>query len=263
MKIGCPNHPRLDLLEEVQWIGTNGFDFLDLFLEPDRALPDRVDPKTLKGRLEEHGLAVVGHTAWYLPFGSPFPELREKAVEIVCGYLPFFQELACPLVTVHANWASGMFSDEECIDFQCQALASLAQAASRFGIGIMVEPMDTPRDTLKNLSRIVSRVPDLMVHVDVGHAHVQGIAPEAFFRQFPGRVVHIHLHDNDGSGDQHLPLDEGTIDWVATVAQIRGHYDGTITLEVFCGDREHLLLSKKKLERYWAEAGKLNPTSPR
>ncbi len=257
MKIGCPNHPRCNLLDEVQWIGTNGFDFVDLFVEPDLALPDRVDPKTLKARLEEHDLSVVGHTAWYLPFGSPLPGLRERAVEIVCGYLPFFQELACPLVTVHANWASGLFSDGECIGFQLHSLEKLVKEAARFGIRIMYEPMDTPRDTLENLSRIVSSLPDLMVHLDLGHAHVCGIPPRAFFRAFPGKVVHIHLHDNDGFSDQHLPVGMGAIDWKEWVSQIRTSYDGTITLEVFSSDRDHVLLSKRKLEQYWEEAGKV------
>jgi sugar phosphate isomerase/epimerase len=27
------------------------------------------------------------------------------------------------------------------------------------------------------------------------------------------RVTHLHLHDNDGTADQHLPLGQGTIDF--------------------------------------------------
>ena len=255
MKVGCPNHPRRDLLEEIRWIGVNGFDFVDLFVEPDRALPEKVDPGTLKDLLEEHRLGTVGHTAWYLPLGSPFGALREKAVEIVCGYLPFFQALDCPCMTVHANWASGLFSEEECVDFRVSSLERILRETERFGIQLMYEPLDTPRDTLENLVHILSRLPELAVHIDIGHAHVQGIRVGEFFERFPGKVAHIHLHDNDGSSDQHLPPGAGLIDWAEVLSDIRRFYDGTITLEVFSRDRDYLLLSKTKLEQYWKKAG--------
>ena len=40
MKIGFPNNPRKNILEEIEWIGKNGFDFIDLFLEEDQAGPE-------------------------------------------------------------------------------------------------------------------------------------------------------------------------------------------------------------------------------
>jgi hypothetical protein len=33
MKIGYANRPRKPLLQEIEWIGRDRFDFLDLFLE--------------------------------------------------------------------------------------------------------------------------------------------------------------------------------------------------------------------------------------
>jgi len=257
MKIGCSNHPRRDLIEEVRWIAANGFHFLDLFMEPDAALPDRVAVGLLKQTLADAGMPVVGHTAWYLPFGSPYPELRRQAVEIVCGYLPFLRELGCPLLTVHANWAPGLFSDRECIDFQLCSLEPLLTSAERSQVRLIYEPLDTSRDTLDNLAVLLSRLPDLLIHLDLGHAHLCGLEPEAFFRRFPGKVAHIHLHDNDGRRDLHLPPGTGSIDWIRILRQVRRHYDGTITVEVFSQDRDYLLLSRKKLEEYWQEAGHL------
>jgi|GEM_PF-3599627 len=42
MKIGFPTNPRKNILEEVEWIGKNGFDFVDLFLEEDEAFQKKV-----------------------------------------------------------------------------------------------------------------------------------------------------------------------------------------------------------------------------
>ncbi len=253
MKIGYCNNPRKHIMDEVTWIGEHGFDFLDLFLEPDKAVPEAIDVWALKDLLAHYSLHVVSHTAWYLPLGSPLPELRREAVKIVQSYYHFLERLNCRYLTVHANWPCDLFSVEEGIYFQAESLAHILESAREFGIRILYEPLDGPRDTLKNLSRLIREVPDLLIHVDIGHANITGIQPSAYFTTFGTRVAHLHVHDNNGVEDLHLPLGAGKIDWKQTIRQIRKYYDGTITLEVFCKDREYVLLSKKKLTQWWEE----------
>src|SRR5260370_42083308 len=43
MKIGAMNHPARNPLEEIEWIGKDGFDFVDFPLEPTAADPDKID----------------------------------------------------------------------------------------------------------------------------------------------------------------------------------------------------------------------------
>jgi sugar phosphate isomerase/epimerase len=75
MKIGAMNHPARNPLEEIEWIGKHGFDFVDFTLEPPAADPDKIDAKAVRVALDRHGLGVVAHTAWFLPFGSPFASI--------------------------------------------------------------------------------------------------------------------------------------------------------------------------------------------
>lgn len=42
---------------------------------------------------------------------------------------------------------------------------------------------------------------------------------------------HVHLHDNHGALDEHLPLGAGTIDFAPILAALAAHPDITITLE--------------------------------
>ena len=63
MKIGAMNHPARNPLEEIDWFGRQGFDFVDFTLEPSAADPDRIDPGALRAALDRHGLGVVAHTA--------------------------------------------------------------------------------------------------------------------------------------------------------------------------------------------------------
>jgi sugar phosphate isomerase/epimerase len=48
----------------------------------------------------------------------------------------------------------------------------------------------------------------LGVTLDVGHAKVNGEDWQEFVERFGERIRVCHLHDNDGSADQHEPLPE-------------------------------------------------------
>jgi sugar phosphate isomerase/epimerase len=47
------------------------------------------------------------------------------------------------------------------------------------------------------------------------------------------RLRHLHLHDNDRSGDRHLPMGRGTFDFEALFVALRRHApDATLSLEI-------------------------------
>jgi sugar phosphate isomerase/epimerase len=122
MKIGYPNHPRKPLLQEIEWIGRNRFDFLDLFLEEDQASPEKVEIERTRKLLRKYGLGIVGHTACYLPIGSPVKALRETAVSQALRCFEVLHRLGTEFVTMHANWPIAMFSAKDGIRFQVSAL---------------------------------------------------------------------------------------------------------------------------------------------
>lgn len=57
-------------------------------------------------------------------------------------------------------------------------------------------------------------IPDTRVSacLDIGHAHCNSNTPVVkWIEKLGSRIKYVHLHDNDGSGDQHLALGDGTI----------------------------------------------------
>ncbi len=251
MKIGFPNHPRRDLLKEIEWIGNNGFDFVDLFLEEDMATPEKIDIKKTRKLLGRYDLGVVGHTAWYMPIGSPVKALRDAAIDELKRYFEVFAELGVENVNIHANWPGGLFTDKEGVRFQIETLKRLVEEAREFGISLMLEPLDTRFDTVKNISSILRAVPELYLHLDVGHTNLYGRKPEDFIKKFHRRLKHVHLHDNNRAKDLHLPLGCGSIEWEKLLKVLKKYYDGTITLEVFSRDRDYVLLARDKLRSLW------------
>jgi sugar phosphate isomerase/epimerase len=73
--------------------------------------------------------------------------------------------------------------------------------------------------------------------LDVGHWHSLGMGAE--FGNLPewaalskGRLGHIHIHDNDGTADQHLPIGKGRIDFGLLWELLRRHgLDPSATVE--------------------------------
>ena len=90
MIIGFPNHPRKDIVEEIKWIGENDFAFVDVFLEPDECSIENISSKEIVKVCNDYNLYTLGHTAAYLPIGSPFKKLRKSVVDILKGYFDFF-----------------------------------------------------------------------------------------------------------------------------------------------------------------------------
>jgi len=251
MKIGFLNHPRKDIIGEIEWNGKNGFDFIDLFLEEDQAVPEKINTEKLKQSLKNYNLCAVGHTAWYFPIGSPIKSLRETTVKEAVRYFEVFNKVGVKFVTIHANWPGTLFSPREGVNFQIESLKKLVKEAERHNLNLMYEPIDTPNDTIENVSMILEEIPELFFHLDIGHANLFGRKPEEFIERFYQKLKHIHIHDNLGDTDAHLPLGQGSINWEKVLKILKEHYDGTITLEIFSKDKNEVLLSKEKLKELW------------
>ena len=268
MIIGMMNNPQLDLLAEIAWAHEKGFGFLDLTLEPSEAHPRQVRVKQTRRALKEANLDIIGHTAYYLPWASPFETLRKAALKEMRSALEVFGELGACRVTVHPDKSIPFALGSKGVwEKNLEALEAIEAIAAPLGIKIMLENMDRTFNTVDQIRDALARMPGLGFHLDVAHANlnVEKNRTEEFLRNFRDRLVHVHLSDNFGkSDDLHLPLRAGTIPWPKIIGLLKkSGYDGTITLEVFSPDRRYLLLSRDILRQLWEEkdSGQLSAIS--
>ena len=259
MKIGVMNNPMRDLLKEIQWIGENKFDFVDMTLEPPGAQANTVDVDVVRDLLDKYRLETVGHTAYYLPIASPFQSFRELAFEEFRQCFAVFQALDVQKVNLHADeFAGAVFSKDRAIARNIKSIKRIAQEASRYGLKLMVENTIRFFNTVEELQTLLEAVDEAGFHLDVGHANLntqKNKTPE-FLANFYDRLEHVHLSDNrSGNADLHLPLGAGLVPWDKMIGELKKYgYDGTITLEVFSRDRRYLLASRDKLLELWNEA---------
>jgi sugar phosphate isomerase/epimerase len=252
MQIGMMNDPRRSALDEARWAVEHGFTFLDLTIEGPAAALDQIDASAIRQVLDAAGAGVVGHTAWFLPFASPVERVRRAAVEEVAASLPAFAEVGARLVNVHIAKGVSSFGHERMVRLNGASFAELAELAEPYGIRIMVEHPPIPAVSIDDIRRILAADARLGFHLDVGHAFVGGDRLEGMLKAFGRQLCHVHLSDNRGHEDDHMPLGAGRIDWPRALRLLKERgYDGTLTLEVFAQDRDYLLHSAEKVRRWW------------
>jgi sugar phosphate isomerase/epimerase len=257
MLIGAMNHPGRDVLAEIEWMADIGLEFVDLTLEPPRALVDKVNTRDVRAALEDHGMQIVGHTAYYLPLCSPFEMIRHACVEELKRCIAAFAEMGAPWMNLHPDRTAPMHDRKFIIEKNLQSLRELFVEARRYGIGLMIENLPGTFNTVMQLSELMDPLPELGLHLDIGHANLQTDrnTTSDLLTAYGSRLRHVHLHDNKGgSEDLHLPLGAGTIEVAHYINLLQGNgYDGTITLEVFSPDRHHLEYSRDVLRKLWDE----------
>lgn len=253
------NNPYDDPFVQIAWLGAHGFDFVDYTHEPPKAnLPlDKVDEFTgclnygLKGKGNK--LDVVGHSAYYLPFDSPYPEVVEAATKICLDSLDFVAKVGAKKFTIHFMPGQTQLSREKRIKMHIEFLSNIINHAD--GIKIMLENSPTGGSQVIEFREILRELPQLGLHLDVAHAWIIGKMKEINALLSLGRPSHLHVSENDGKTDLHNPL--GTaykfqMPWKEIIRRVKETgYDDTVTLEVFSPRKTLLLDSKTYFEELW------------
>ena len=258
MLIGAMNHPGREPRTEMEWMAKLGLDFIDLTLEPPGAASWNVRPKEIRKLLGDHGLEVVGHTAYYLPIGSAFESVRRAACDELKRCLEVFAAIGARWMNVHPDGHVPFHDHTYCIRRNIETLAELLDLSEQCGVGLMLENVPGKFNSAAQLGELLEALPALGLHLDIGHCNLltaENTTGEILSR-YAGRLRHVHLHDNKGgSADLHLPLGTGTLDVAHHIAVLRATgYDSTITLEVFAEDRHYLAHSRDVLRELWERA---------
>jgi sugar phosphate isomerase/epimerase len=252
MQVGMMNDPAVSPVTEARWAAQNGFDFLDLTMEGPAAAVEQIDVAAIKTVLDATGLGIVGHTAWYLPFGSPVPQVRAGAVAAVVATFESFARLGASYVNVHVDRGVGAFSYDDTVRWNGESFARLADEAQPYGLTIMIENVVNNLNNAKAFRSLLGAHENLRFHLDMAHANVKGERSAEFLKAHAAKLVHVHISDNKRTSDDHLPMGVGTIDWREQISLLQASgYDGTITLEIFTPDRSYLLENAARLRALW------------
>lgn len=252
MKLGVMNNPTGDPVGEVKTAADNGFDFIDLTLEYPQAHIDVINREAVLKALEETGLGVVGHTAYYLPFASPMGDIRDAAVRDVINGLDFFKQAGAKIVTVHPDSGRGAIDPATIVSLNALSFKIISDEAEKRDIRVVAENVPGSFSSVESLKSLLAAVPALGFHLDVGHAHIRGNRFRRLLSAFKSKLLHVHLSDNRFRADDHMPIGAGNIDWDDVIPAIKKTgYDSTVTLEVFSPDKRYVVASREKVFELW------------
>jgi sugar phosphate isomerase/epimerase len=125
----------------------------------------------------------------------------------------------------------------------------LYKIAKNYGVEIALENVPEPypflMKSVEHFKRFYKEVRDeIGLALDIGHANLNKQI-ELFLETFPDKIVHIHVHDNNGIEDQHLGIGYGTVNWEKIAKRLKKiSYNRTVVVESI----EHVYESLRKLK---------------
>lgn len=258
MQFGVMNSPLLDLRQEIEGVGQSPFDYIEITLDPPCAhyLDVVAHAPELWQLLQARNLPVICHMPTFVSLGDLSPHIREGSIIEVVGGMEAAAALGAQKITLHPPFFSGMgrYAREASIEVMLESLDFLTAKAYEYGLEVCLENLAGRDNELgsnpESMTELLERYPDASMTFDIAHAFVQGghAAIERFFELCHERIRHIHISDNWGHSDDHLPLGAGGLDLPAIAGLLQKYgYDDTITLEVFAPDRTYRDVS---LERF-------------
>ncbi len=165
--------------------------------------------------------------------GSLNPRMREASLrELVVG-LEACGRLGIDTYTVHPAFLTplGFVHRDGVKEAARTSLLRLDQVANDVGVRVALENMPrmyTATGTRpQELTELIEGT-GLGICLDIGHAHTNGLIAE--FLPLRDRIINVHIHDNRGEFDEHLPIGDGTIDFPAVLRGLEG-YRGNYVIE--------------------------------
>ncbi|MBC8142367.1 MAG: TIM barrel protein, partial [Armatimonadetes bacterium] len=168
MRLGIMNNPARDISKEIARASELRCDFLDLTLEPPACRATDVDTKRIKSALQAYSLGVVGHTAYYLPLGSPFDAVQAGAIAEAEHCLRAFAQVGAKLMNLHLDCRAPGYGADYSNARNITAIEKLLPVADSLAIRLMIENVEG--DTAESLAPVLDALPTVGLHLDIGHA---------------------------------------------------------------------------------------------
>jgi len=248
------NDPKKNVADEISLFGEMGFDYLELTVEAPCAHPDRLmkEKKAIQDALASYNFGVMAHMPWYFSVAHPYSSVQEAIYREFARAFDSAVLFGAKKATLHTEFLpAGIEERTVRVAKTVESVKRLHKEANDRGLELLVENFNASSFTIKEFKLLFAEL-DVGMTFDVGHSITSdGEGFDNYLAQFRKRIRHVHLHDNDRHRDMHLPLGAGKMDVARVVKELKGFYDGTITLEVHSQDREYLKISREKLEIMW------------
>ncbi len=260
MKIGIGNYylDKYGIEEGARRMAEHGYGAIDLnFANTDSEFYSAKESdffvlaNKYRNALKKHNITVEQiHGPWRYPPQDATEDDRAERFGKMTKAVAIAKFFGAKYVAIHPLMPYGADSDEnpdEVYEINKKFYTALASVAGKLGVTLCLENMPFRNFPLSSSESIMTLVKDisspaLKFCFDTGHALYYGEDIGASVRAIGNEYLKtLHVHDNHGDEDSHLPPYEGAIDWAEFIEALYDiGYDGVMNLET----------SPKKYEAY-------------
>jgi sugar phosphate isomerase/epimerase len=261
MKYGAMNLPTKSIVKEIEEIGKLGFDYIELTIDAPEATPEIIlkNQDKIRETLSAYQLEVVGHLPTFVSIADLYESIRKSSIDENIKALEAGVALGIKKFVIHPGTIRGLGKQvkDKANKYADKSLANIVKKAKELQVTLCLENMfpetHAPTEPYE-LEKIFFKHPVLMFTLDIAHAHIgtKKNRSTEFIRRYANRLSHLHVSDNFGKDDCHLPIGAGMIFFNRIFKELKDTgYDETMTLEVFSRDRDYLKLSLSKIKHLW------------
>lgn len=182
--------------------------------------------------------------------GSPEPLIREATAKRFSQVMDAAEILRPVSMVFHPGydrWRQGE-SQKEWLGYALETFRPVLDRALKIGTAIAVENIfETEPSTLKGLLDAVDS-PSFRHCFDVGHWNLfKTVGMDEWFSVLGPYIAHVHVHDNNGLRDDHMPLGDGSIDF-DLYFRLMKQYAPDAIYAIEAHDREKVELALERLK---------------
>lgn len=243
MRIGlsllfCLNKPLRSALRDISQIEMDHLEIVDEGLHE----LDREKVELIRKFVMERNLSLSVHAPFAdINIASTSPSIRSAVMRRLKRSIRLSARLNPEYWIFHPGVRSAISDIVPELDWRINldSVHELLKEAKQYGMRISIE--NTPRTfpfllkCLEDFERFFMELGDegmeLGFTLDVGHANIGGELDE-MIRSLRKRIVHTHLHDNNGDRDSHLGIGFGKINWPKLIGDLMDiGYNGALVVE--------------------------------
>ena len=229
--ISCPPlslRPFSEVKEEI----LAHFKLWEIISEADHFFPDIKDEA--RQLLETTDIKMSVHASYSDVNIAAFDEgTRKYSIDVLRRTFAAASDLDMDVVTIHPGTVGAIqrWDRQRVVRLTRKSLEEISAHAAEYSTTIAFENMPDMRfaicKTASEMEEMLNGL-DLKVCFDIGHAHTTGQLDEMM--RLKPLFRNVHIHDNDGTRDEHLTLGEGSIDLEGVLRKLDG-YEHDIIIE--------------------------------
>lgn len=181
----------------------------------------------LGAKLTEYNVEYSLHPpAWDTNLTSENKAIREASCNEYQKAILFASLIEAKYVVIHPGFTyAPVFGKTEARKRAGESIAKLNEVAKPAGIKLAVENVGyggTAIFTCDEYVEFVAGLDDNIGYIiDTGHAFLNNWDIPELIQRTKSRLLALHLHDNNGTCDEHLVIGQGIIDWEPVYESLR------------------------------------------